>query len=113
MKTALLSSVAGLVMLAAPSAAFAACSIGDAAANDQLSKIEGIQSGDYAGVRRDARELRSAAMVLQRYGDDAACEQVVAALNKMLSDPKASSEMRNTAMAPAAPAAGDAAPAAG
>jgi sporulation protein YlmC with PRC-barrel domain len=109
MKSALLSSAAGLVLLLAPSHGIAACAMGDAAAEQQLSKIEGIQSGDYAGVRRDARELRSAAMVLQRYGKDGACEQVVAALNELLSDPKASSEMRNSAMAPAAaPAAPDA-----
>lgn len=114
MKIALLSSAAALIMLVAPSTAFAACSLGDAAADQQLSKIEGIQSGDYAGVRRDARELRSAAIVLQRYGKDAACEQVVAALNEVLSDPRASSDMRNSAMAPAvkAPAGKVAAPAA-
>jgi sporulation protein YlmC with PRC-barrel domain len=104
MKTALLSSVAGLVLLVAPTASFAACNMGDASAEQQLSQIEGIQSGDYGGVRRDARELRAAAMVLQRYGKDAACEQVVAAMNEMLRDPGASATMRNSAMAPAAPA---------
>jgi len=116
MRTALLSSAAGLVMLLAPSAAFAACNLADANAEQELSQIEGINSGDYGAVRRDARELRSAALVLQRYGQDDACTQVVAAMNEMLRDPAASATMRNNAMAPAAPAApvdGAAAPADG
>lgn len=105
MKTALLSSAAGLAMLLAPSAAFAACNMGDANVEKELSQVEGINSGDYGAVRRDARELRSAALVLQRYGKDAACEQVVTAMNEMLRDPAGSATMRNNAMAPAAPAA--------
>lgn len=107
MRTALLSSAAGLAMLLAPSAAFAACALGDAAAEQQLSQIEGINSGDYGAIRRDARQLRSAALVLQQYGKDAACEQVVSAMNEILRDPAASAAMRNTATAPAAPAATD------
>jgi PRC-barrel domain len=101
MRTALLSSAAGLAMLIAPSAALAACNLADANAEQQLSQIEGINSGDYGAVRRDARELRSAALVLQRYGKDDACTQVVAALNEMLRDPAASATMRNSALAPA------------
>jgi hypothetical protein len=109
MRTALLSSAAGLAMLLAPSAAFAACALGDATAEQQLSQVEGINSGDYGAIRRDARQLRSAALVLQQYGKDDACQQVVAALNEMLRDPGASAAMRNNAMAPAAPADGTAA----
>jgi hypothetical protein len=105
MRTALLSSAAGLAMLIAPSAAFAACTLGDANAEKELSQIEGISSGDYGAVRRDARELRSAALVLQRYGKDDACTQVVTAMNEMLRDPAASATMRNDAIAPASPAA--------
>jgi sporulation protein YlmC with PRC-barrel domain len=111
MRTVLLSSATGLAMLLAPSAAFAACTLGDANAEKELSQIEGINSGDYGAVRRDARELRSAALVLQRYGKDDACTQVVTAMNEMLRDPAASATMRNSATAPAAPADGAAAPA--
>jgi sporulation protein YlmC with PRC-barrel domain len=116
MRTILLRSTAGLAMLLAPSAAFAACNLADANAEQQLSQIEGINSAEYGGVRRDVRELRSAAMVLQRYGKDPACEQVVSAMNEILRDPGASATLRNGAMSPttpAAPADGAAAPADG
>jgi sporulation protein YlmC with PRC-barrel domain len=113
MKTALLSSAAGLAMLLTPSVAFAACNLADANVEKELSAIEGINSGDYGAVRRDARELRAAALVLQRYGKDDACTQVVTAMNEMLRDPAGSAKMGTSAMAPAAPADGTAAPADG
>ena len=97
MRQMIIHSVAGVLMLAAPSVAFAECTIGDPKNEQELAKIEGIRSGEYGSLRRDMRSLRSAAVVLDRYGKDEACEEVVAAINEMLRNPKAAAELRGKA----------------
>jgi hypothetical protein len=97
MRNFLLVSAASL-LLVAPSIAYAACSITDEKIEQELSKVEGIASGDFGNVRRDVRTLRNAATVLQRYGKDEACQQVVATMSDLLRNPKASLEMRNKSM---------------
>lgn len=82
------------LLLAAPSVSYAACTITDEKTEQELSKVEGISSGDFGSVRRDVRALRSAATILQRYGKDEACQQVVATMSDLLRNPKASLEMR-------------------
>jgi hypothetical protein len=94
MRQMIIHSVAGVLMLAAPSLAFAQCTIGDPKSEEELAKVEGIRSGDYNILRRDMRTLRSAARVLDRYGKDEACEQIVVSINEMLRNPKAAVEMR-------------------
>jgi hypothetical protein len=93
----IIHSVAGVLMLAAPSMALAECTIGDPKHDEELAKVEGIRSGDFNLLRRDMRSLRSAAAVLDRYGKDEACEEIVAAINELLRNPKASVELRNKA----------------
>jgi hypothetical protein len=97
MRNFLLVSAASL-FLAAPSLSYAACTISDEKIEQELSKVEGIASGDFGNVRRDVRTLRNAATVLQRYGKDEACQQVVATMSDLLRNPKASLEMRNKSM---------------
>src|SRR5687768_15290764 len=97
MRNFLLVSAASL-FLAAPSLSYAACTITDQKIEQELSKIEGIASADFGNVRRDVRTLRNAATVLQRYGKDEACQQVVATMSDLLRNPKASLEMRNKSM---------------
>jgi hypothetical protein len=97
MRNFLLVSAASL-FLAAPSLSYAACTITDEKIEQELSKVEGIASGDFGNVRRDVRALRNAATVLQRYGKDEACQQVVATMSDLLRNPKASLEMRNKSM---------------
>ena len=100
MRQMVIHSVAGVLMLAAtPSMAFAECTIGDPKHEEELAKVEGIRSGDFNILRRDMRSLRSAAAVLDRYGKDEACEQIVTAINELLRNPKASVELRNRATA--------------
>jgi hypothetical protein len=94
MRNFLLVSATSL-LLAAPSLSYAACTISDVKIEQELSKVEGITSGDFGNVRRDVRTLRNAATVLQRYGKDEACQQVVATMSDLLRNPKASLEMRN------------------
>jgi PRC-barrel domain protein len=98
MRQMIIHSVAGFLLLAGPSVAFAECTIGDAKSEQELAKIEGIRSGEYGTIRRDMRSLRSAAAVLDRYGKDEACQEVVAAINELLRDPKAASELRSKSM---------------
>lgn len=93
MRNFLLISATSL-LLAAPSLSYAACTITDEKTEQELSKVEGISSGDFGSVRRDVRALRSAATILQRYGKDEACQQVVATMSDLLRNPKASLEMR-------------------
>jgi hypothetical protein len=97
MRQMIIHSVAGVLMLAAPSMALAECTIGDPKHDEELAKVEGIRSGDFNMLRRDMRSLRSAAAVLDRYGKDEACEEIVAAINELLRSPKASVELRNKA----------------
>lgn len=97
MRNFLLVSAASL-FLAAPSLSYAACTISDQKIEQELSKVEGIASGDFGNVRRDVRTLRNAATVLERYGKDEACQQVVATMSDLLRNPKASLEMRNKSM---------------
>ena len=103
MRNLAMGSVAAMVMLGAPSFAFAACTISDDKSEQELAKIEGIDSADFGAVRRDVRELRNAAMVLQRYGKDDQCQQLVSAMNELLRDPKMSSEMRMKSMSSTVP----------
>ncbi len=98
MRQIIIHSIAGLLLVAAPSVAFAECAIGDAKSEQELSAIEGIKSGEYGSVRRDMRSLRSAAAVLDRYGKDEACQAVVTAINELLRNPKAASELRSQSM---------------
>jgi hypothetical protein len=86
---------AASILLASTSVSFAACNIADKNIEGELSKVEGIRTGTYGALRRDVRELRSAAMVLDRYGKDDACQAVVTAMTDLLKDPKASSELGN------------------
>ena len=86
------------LLLAAPNLSYAACTIADEKTEQELSKVEGISSGDFGDVRRDVRTLRSAATILQRYGKDEACEQVVSTMSDLLRNPKASLDMRNNSM---------------
>ncbi len=95
MRALLLASSAALTLIAAPTLTHAACNITDEKMEQELSQVKGISSGDFGNVRRDVRTLRSAATVLQRYGKDEACQQVVATMADLLRDPKASMEMRN------------------
>ena len=97
MRNFLLISATSL-FLAAPSLSYAACTITDEKTEQELSKVQGISSGDFGDVRRDVRALRSAATILQRYGKDEACQQVVATMSDLLRNPKASLEMRNKSM---------------
>jgi hypothetical protein len=97
MRNFLLISATSL-MLAAPSLSHAACTIGDEKTEQELSKVQGISSGDFGDVRRDVRALRTAATVLQRYGKDEACQQVVSTMSDLLRNPKASLDMRNKSM---------------
>ncbi len=97
MRNILLVSAASL-FLVAPGLSYAACTITDQKIEQELSKVEGIASGDFGNVRRDVRTLRNAATVLQRYGKDEACQQVVATMSDLLRNPKASLEMRNKSM---------------
>lgn len=95
MKTKFFGAIVALALTGAAPAAFAACSVADEKTEQELSKIEGINSGDYGVVRRDVRALRSAAMILQRYGKDDECQQVAAAMGTILRDPKSALDMRN------------------
>jgi hypothetical protein len=97
MRNFLLVSAASL-FLAVPSLSYAACTISDQNIEQELSKVEGIASGDFGNVRRDVRTLRNAATVLQRYGKDEACQQIVSTMSDLLRNPKASLEMRNKSM---------------
>ncbi len=97
MRNFLLISATSL-FLAAPSLSYAACTITDEKTEQELSKVQGISSGDFGDVRRDVRALRSAATILQRYGKEEACQQVVATMSDLLRNPKASLEMRNKSM---------------
>jgi hypothetical protein len=97
MRNFLIVSAASL-FLAAPSLSYAACTISDQKIEQELSKVEGIASADFGNVRRDVRTLRNAATVLQRYGKDEACQQVVATMSDLLRNPKASLEMRTKSM---------------
>ncbi|MFO1090880.1 MAG: PRC-barrel domain-containing protein [Hyphomicrobiales bacterium] len=87
----LVRALGAALLVASPSAAFAACNIGNAdQAEQKLSKVEGIYSGDYGALRRDMRQLRTTAYTLQKYGQDQACQQVVDSINQLLQDPKKS-----------------------
>ena len=97
MRNLLLISAASF-LLATPTLSYAACNISDEKTEQELSKVEGISSGDYGSVRRDVRALRSAATILQRYGKDEACQQVVATMSDLLRNPKASLELRTKSM---------------
>lgn len=112
MRRVIIGTLAGLMAMAAPAVAQdATCAIGDKGGEAELSQIEGIRSGEFGSVRRDMRQLRSAALVLQRYGKNDACQQLVMAMTEMLRDPKTSLQARTTAMR--APATGTEQPAAG
>lgn len=88
------SAIAAILLMTASSGAYAACTIGGQQVESELSKVEGIRSGEYGNLRRDVRTLRSAAMILQRYGRDDACQQIVSTMNELLRDPRASMQMR-------------------
>ena len=98
MRKLIIGSVAGVLLATVPSMAFAACTLNDQKTEQELAKIEGIYGSEYGAVRRDMRELRSAASVLQRYGKDEACQKIVDAMSELLRDPKASSDLRNKGM---------------
>jgi Tfp pilus assembly major pilin PilA len=84
----------GMCFIAAPAVAQTTCTIADQNIETELSKIEGIRGGQYGSVRRDMRELRSAAMVLQSYGKTEACQALVSAMTDLLRQPAATLEMR-------------------
>lgn len=91
------SAIAAILLMTASSGAYAACTIGGQQIESELSKVEGIRSGEYGNLRRDMRTLRSAAMILNRYGRDDACQQIVSTMNEMLRDPRATMQtMQNS-----------------
>lgn len=106
MRKLIVASIAAVAAMA-PSLALAQtqCAIGGQAIADQLAKVEGLRSGDYGTLRSEMRQLRSAAMVLQRYGKTAECQQVVQAMNELLTNPRASLDLRTQSMPATAPAA--------
>lgn len=87
--------VAALAFMLTPAYAQNTCTIGDQNIEAELAKVEGIRGGTYGAVRRDMRELRSAAMVLQTYGKTEACQAVVSAMTDLLRQPAAALEMRS------------------
>ena len=88
-------SLAAFCAFAGPALAQTTCTIADQNIEAELSKVEGIRGGEFGTVRRDMRELRSAAMVLQTYGKTEACQAVVAAMTELLRQPKATLEQRS------------------
>src|SRR5689334_23081749 len=88
-------TVAALLAVASPALSQTTCNISDQNIEAELSKVEGIRGGEFGAVRRDMRELRSAAMVLQTYGKTEACQAVVAAMTDLLRQPKATLEQRS------------------
>ena len=88
-------TLVAMCALAAPASAQTTCNITDQNLEAELSKVEGIRGGEFGAVRRDMRELRTAAMVLQTYGKTEACQAVVAAMTELLRQPKATLEQRS------------------
>jgi hypothetical protein len=88
-------TLAAFCTFAGPALAQTTCNIADQNLESELSKVEGIRGGEFGSVRRDMRELRSAAMVLQTYGKTEACQAVVAAMTELLRQPKATLEQRS------------------
>ena len=88
-------TLAAMCALATPAMAQTTCNTTDQNLEAELSKVEGIRGGEFGAVRRDMRELRSAAMVLQTYGKTEACQAVVAAMAELLRQPKATLEQRS------------------
>jgi hypothetical protein len=88
-------TLTALLAFASPALSQTTCNIADQNLEAELSKVEGIRGGEFGAVRRDMRELRSAAMVLQTYGKTEACQAVVSAMTDLLRQPKATLEQRS------------------
>jgi hypothetical protein len=89
MKKLMAGAIGAAMMGVLPVSAFAACAVNDQQAEAELRKVEGIYGSDYGVLRRDMRQLRSAALILQRYGQEDACQEVVQTINEVLRDPRA------------------------
>jgi hypothetical protein len=88
MKKLMAGALGAILMGGVSTAAMAECAVNNQQAEAELQKVEGILGSDYGNLRRDMRQLRSAALILQRYGDDEACQQVVETINQVLRDPR-------------------------
>jgi PRC-barrel domain len=89
MKKVMAGALGAMMMGGVSTAALAECAINNQQADAELRKVEGIFGSDYGTLRRDMRQLRSAALILQRYGEDEACQEVVETINQVLRDPRA------------------------
>jgi sporulation protein YlmC with PRC-barrel domain len=76
MKT-LLTSTALVALMAGVSPAMAQCNIGQT--TEYTQQDEAVQ----ANARRDLRQLRNSAMILNTYGKEDACQQVVSAIEEI------------------------------
>lgn len=76
MKT-LLTSTALVALIAGMSPAMAECNIGQT--TEYTQKDDAVQ----ANARRDLRQLRNSAMILNTYGKEDACQQVVSAIEEI------------------------------
>jgi hypothetical protein len=73
----ILTSTAVLALMAGVSPAMAQCNIGQA--TNYTAEDDAVASG----ARRDLRQLRNSAMILNTYGQEAACQQVVEAIQEI------------------------------
>ena len=93
MRAVLLASL-GLLALCGPG--FAACPVAQAKVEETIAKTPELRDGANAQVARDLRTLRDAAVVLDAYEHDGACQKVIAVLNTLTADPERALEAGDT-----------------
>jgi sporulation protein YlmC with PRC-barrel domain len=92
MQKYLLTSAVALTAVFTSGAAFADCDIMIKDYDAQLAESPEYRAQLTSAVQRDVRQLRDAAYILQHYGKDDVCEEVVASIQDMIENPDEAAE---------------------
>jgi sporulation protein YlmC with PRC-barrel domain len=92
MQKVLLTSAVALAAVVTSTAAFADCDIMIKDYDAQLAESPEYRAQLTSAVQRDVRQLRDAAYILQHYGKDEVCEEVVASIQDMIENPDEAAE---------------------
>lgn len=92
-------AAAAALLLGAPTFALADCDANLRAYDKQYMEMDAAKRPIVGGeARRDVRELRNAAIILQRYGKDDACEDVIAAAQDIATNPETRADAKSKEM---------------
>jgi len=88
MKRFLTTTAAAAILIGSAGLAAAECTIVDSDMEAKMRENPDTRAGYSTSLTRDVRDLRNAAMTLNAYGKEGACEEVAEAIDELVSNPQ-------------------------